>query len=370
MRRLRLLMVEDSEDDAALLAREIRRAGYDLLHRRVETGAAMRAALAADEWDAILCDYRVPGFGALGAIAVAQEGERDIPFIVVSGTINEEAAVDVLKAGAHDFVVKDRLARLVPAIARELKEAEIRRERRQALEDLKLAVKARDEFLSIASHELKTPLTALDLQIWSALALVRGRSLEGLGQKLTGKLQVAARQVDRLTSLINNLLEVTRITSGRMRLAKRETDLAEIVRDVATRSREVLAGDTTKIQVNAADPARGFWDPVLLETIVNNLVSNAVKFGAGRPIEVAVAADAELATLTVRDHGLGIEPRDQKRIFERFEKAVPDHHFGGFGVGLWIARKATEAHDGRIRVSSVPGAGSTFVVELPRQTAG
>jgi signal transduction histidine kinase len=369
MRRLRLLVVEDSEDDAKLLALEIRRTGYDLSYRRVETARAMREALGAEQWDAILCDYRVPGFGALSAIAVAREGGCDIPFIVVSGTIKEEAAVEVLKAGAHDFVVKDRLARLAPAIARELKEAEIRRERRQALEDLKLAVKARDEFLSIASHELKTPLTALDLQIWSALGLVRGRSLDGVGQrKLTAKLQVAARQVDRLTALINNLLEVTRITSGRMRLAKRETDLAEIVRDVATRSREVLVGDTTELQVNAASAALGFWDPVLVETIVNNIVSNAVKFGAGRPVEVTVAADAELATLTVRDYGPGIEPHDQERIFERFEKAVPDHHFGGFGVGLWIARKATEAHHGRIRVSSAPGAGSTFVVELPRKT--
>jgi signal transduction histidine kinase len=366
-RSLRLLIVEDSDDDARLLAMEVRRSGYDLDSRRVETANAMRAALAAERWDAILCDYRLPAFDALAAIAVAQEGGRDVPFIVVSGTVKEEFAVKVLKAGAHDFVVKDRLARLVPAIARELKEAEMRRERRQALEDLKVAVKARDEFLSIASHELKTPLTTLDLQVWSALGLVRGRSLEGLGDKLTSKLQTAARQVDRLTALINNLLDVTRMTSGRMQVVKRETDLAEIVRDVAARSRELMAKDVTPIVVNAQSPVRGLWDPVLLETIVSNLVSNAIRFGSGEPVEISVSSDANLATLVVRDHGIGIDLEDQQRIFGRFERAVPERHFGGFGIGLWVTRQATEAHDGRIRVSSLPGAGSTFVVELPRR---
>ena len=369
MHRLRLLLVEDSEDDATLLALEIRKGGYELVLQRVETADALRAALDGEEWDAILCDYNLPGFGAPAAIAIAQEAGRDIPFIVVSGTVKEEAAVEALKAGAHDFIVKDRVARLVPAITRELKEAAIRRERRQALDDLKLAVKARDEFLSIASHELKTPLTTLDLQIWSLLGLIQGRALDGLGPKLTSKLHMAARQIDRLTVLMNNLLDVTRIMAGRLRLAKRDTDLAEIVRDVGTRSRE-LPGGNAPVQIDADGSVRGFWDPVLLETIVSNLVSNAVKFGNGKPVEVTVGSDDHRATLTVRDHGIGIDPGDQERIFGRFERAVPDKHFGGFGVGLWIARHATEAHDGTIHVSSAPGAGSTFVVELPRGSAG
>src|SRR5256885_13034323 len=118
-------MVEDSEDDASLLALAVRRGGYDLVYRRVQTANALRAALAAEPWDAILCDYRLPELGALEAIAVAQEQDRDIPFIVVSGAVKEETAIEVLKSGAHDFILKDRLARLVPAIARELKEAQI-----------------------------------------------------------------------------------------------------------------------------------------------------------------------------------------------------------------------------------------------------
>jgi signal transduction histidine kinase len=368
--QLRLLMVEDSEDDATLLARAVRQGGYDLVYRRVETANAMRAALAARPWDAILCDYQLPEFGALGAIAVAQEQDRDIPFLVVSGAVKEETAIEALKAGAHDFILKDRLARLVPAIGRELKEAQIRRERRQALDELKLAVKARDEFLAIASHELKTPLTAVILQVGSMLKLVRSEPSERIAQQVASKLEVTEGQLGRLTTLINNLLDVTRITSGRLRLERQSTDLALLVRTVTDRSRQLSPRDQLSLVVQADCPVSGFWDPILLETIVGNLLSNAIKFGAGRPIEVAVSADGDLARLVVTDHGIGIEPRDQERIFERFERAVPDRHFGGFGVGLWIVRQVAEAHGGRIRVSSSPGAGSTFVVELPLSPCG
>jgi signal transduction histidine kinase len=363
--RVRLLMVEDSEDDATLLARALRQGGYDLVYRRVETANAMRSALAGEPWDAILCDYRLPGFGALEAIAIAQEHDRDIPFVVVSGAVKEETAIEALKAGAHDFIVKDRLARLVPAIARELKEAQIRRERRQALKELKLAVTARDQFLSIASHELKTPLTTVILQVASVLKLVRSQGPDRVAQQVASKLEIAEGQLDRLTALINNLLDVTRITSGRLQLERQSTDLALLVRALIARSCQLLPGDQLSLVVEADRPVVGTWDPILLETIVSNLLSNAIKFGAGRPVEVAVSGDEDLARLVVTDHGIGIEPRDQERIFQRFERAVPEHHFGGLGVGLWIVRQAAEAHGGRIRVSSSPGAGSTFVVELP-----
>ena len=295
----------------------------------------------------------------------SRESTRDIPFVVVSGTVKEETAIEILKSGAHDFIVKDRLARLAPAIARELKEAQIRHERRQALTELRLAVQARDEFLSIASHELKTPLTTVDLQIASALKLVRSHVPNDVGEKVVSKLEAAERQIDRLAALINNLLDVTRITSGRLQLERQNTDLAMLVRDVAARSRQLLPGDRTSFVVDAEIPVLGFWDPVLLETIVSNLLSNAIKFGAGGPVEVAVSADKDLATLIVTDHGIGIDPCDQERIFQRFERAVPAQHFGGFGVGLWVVRQATEAHQGRIRVSSAPGVGTTFAVELP-----
>jgi signal transduction histidine kinase len=196
---------------------------------------------------------------------------------------------------------------------------------------------------------------------------VRDRHPDELGDRLMSKLKMAHRQIDRLTTLINKLLDVTRITSGRLQPERSETDLANVVRAVVARSRDE---DGASIEVAPSRPVSGFWDPLLLEAIVSNLVSNALKFGAGKPVEVAITANPDLATFRVTDHGIGIDPSDQERIFQRFERAVPEQHFGGFGVGLWIARQAAEAHNGRIRVSSVPGAGSTFVVELPRTGSG
>jgi putative nucleotidyltransferase with HDIG domain len=134
--RLRILLVEDSEDDAQLLLREIKRAGYDLEFERVETANAMQTALARQSWDVILCDYSLPQFGAQQALAVLKESGNDLPFIIVSGTIGEESAVSALKAGAHDFIVKGSLARLIPAIQREMKDAGVRRERRQREREL------------------------------------------------------------------------------------------------------------------------------------------------------------------------------------------------------------------------------------------
>jgi signal transduction histidine kinase len=280
-----------------------------------------------------------------------------------------------MRAGAHDFFLKDRLARLGSAIERELREAEVRRERRigrerleESEQQLRIAVQARDEFLAIASHELKTPLTSLELQVTSFRRLVASHPHASVSdEKIQSKCESIARQIDRLTVLVNNLLDVARITSNRLELSREQIDLAEIVRDVLARAQEGLRRSGSRVALAAAVPVVGCWDRLRVDTIVVNLVSNAVKFGDGKPIEIAVAGTADRATLTVRDHGIGISAADQGRIFERFERAVSVRHFGGFGIGLWVARQAVEAHGGTIRVQSQQGGGSEFTVELPLQ---
>src|ERR1043166_3778562 len=134
--RLRILLIEDSEDDARLVLREIERGGYEVEFERVETADSMRAALASKGWDIVICDFSLPSFSAPHALAVLKNSARDLPFIIVSGTIGEESAVNALKAGAHDFIIKGNFARLIPAIQRELKDAEVRRERREREREL------------------------------------------------------------------------------------------------------------------------------------------------------------------------------------------------------------------------------------------
>ncbi len=240
------------------------------------------------------------------------------------------------------------------------------REAAERERQLKEAVEARDQFLAITSHELKTPLTALELQVASLRRLARSSPTAVVGdEKVQSKCETIVRQVDRLTVLINNLIDVGKITTARLELSRERVELGELVRAVLARAQEAIQHSGSEVDLRAPAPVVGNWDRRRLETVVTNLVSNAVKFGGGKPIEIVVDATADRATLTVRDHGIGISIEDQKRIFVRFERAVSERHYGGFGIGLWVARQAVEAHGGGIRVQSEHGRGSEFVVELP-----
>jgi PAS domain S-box-containing protein len=242
-------------------------------------------------------------------------------------------------------------------------------ERERQLEE---AVRARDQFLGIASHELKTPLTSLELEVGSLRRLGRSNPSAAVSdERVQAKCESILRQVERLTVLINSLLDVGRISSGPLTLSLEEVDLAEVVRAVLSRAQDAIRRSGSEVALAARTPAVGRWDRARLETVVGSLVSNAVKFGDGKPIEIEIETEAasRRAVLTVRDHGIGVSLEDQGRIFERFERAVSERHFGGFGIGLWVARQAVEAHGGQIRVRSVRGAGSEFRVELPLDTA-
>jgi len=364
MRPLKVLLVEDSEDDALLVALELRRGGYGPEVTRVQSATDLQAALQQGPWDVVISDYSMPRFNGREALRIVRAaGGGEIPFVLVSGHIGEESAVEALKAGAGDFVMKQNLTRLVPAVERGMREALVRRERRETLEALQRAVAARDQFLSIASHELKTPLTSLQLQLQSLLRLVGGDP--PADERMAQKVRTATRSAERLGELVNRLLEVSRLTTGGLELTPEALDLAGLARQVAARFAEPLAEGAILLHLRAPASVRGRWDRGRVETIAASMLSNAIKYGAGKPIELGVEAHGATARLWVRDGGIGIAPEDQARIFERFERAVPEHHYGGFGVGLWVARLVAEAHGGRILVESRPGRGSTFTLELP-----
>ncbi|WP_437965928.1 AAA family ATPase [Sorangium sp. So ce260] len=228
------------------------------------------------------------------------------------------------------------------------------------------AIQRRDEFLVVASHELKTPLTSLQMQVQAIERLLRRRSLADVPpQRIEGMLQILGRQTLRLGRLVDELLDVTRLHAGRLALARAPVDLAALAGEVVERMRPQLAASRCRTELDLEAPVVGQWDPERLEQVVVNLLSNAMKYGAGRPILVGVRREADRALLVVRDEGIGIAEADQGRIFERFERAVSVRNFGGLGLGLYIARSIVAPHGGSIRVESKPGAGATFVVELP-----
>jgi two-component system CheB/CheR fusion protein len=227
--------------------------------------------------------------------------------------------------------------------------------------DLARAVQVRDEFLAIASHELRTPVTAIRLQADRARQV-----LQAEGSSALQRVVRVQKNADRLTRQIEQLLEVARGPERAAEPRPEALDLAELAREAAARADD----GRCPVEVRAEAPVPGRWDRLQLEQILDNLLANAVKFGAGRPVEVAVTvASPGAARLSVRDQGIGVAPRDQERIFERFERAVPTREYGGYGIGLWLARRNVLAHGGTIAVASRLGEGAEFTVVLPLQPA-
>ena len=242
----------------------------------------------------------------------------------------------------------------------ELRERETQSTRRY--EEVSNSVRLHDAFLATAAHELRTPLTALRLQVQNLLHRVStGAGLAA--EVLTAKLQASVRQTERLNTLIDLLLDVSRMTVGRIELKRTSVDLAELARELLARNSDELTAGGIEVTLDA-EPVTGDWDVTRLEQVVGNLLSNALKYGNRKPVHIKVRREGAFAVLAVTDTGLGVPASEQRRIFERFERA----HSGGpsgMGLGLWIVREIVDAHGGSIGLASVPNEGSTFTVRLP-----
>jgi signal transduction histidine kinase len=227
------------------------------------------------------------------------------------------------------------------------------------------AVRLRDEFLAVASHELKTPITPLNLRLQTLRRELerKGAALEP--SRVSEHLTVLQRQCKRLATLAESLLDVSRLEAGKLVLDLEYVDLSALTREVVGRFAGQAERTGSALEVCATEPVVGHWDRIRLEQVVSSLLSNALKYGAGRPIHLCVERSPTGARLIVRDEGIGISPEHLPRIFDRFERAVSAEHFGGLGLGLYLTRHLVEAFGGTIRASSEPGQGATFEVELP-----
>ncbi|WP_170205872.1 ATP-binding protein [Archangium gephyra] len=228
------------------------------------------------------------------------------------------------------------------------------------------AIRLRDVFLMVAAHELRTPLTSLKLRVSSLHRLARDAPEQRIRtDALLRELPRIEAQTVRLRTLIEQILEVSCIGAGRFELMREEVELCQVVQEVVEDLREQLSRSGSPLEVRAACPAIGRWDRLRLEQAVTHLLENAIKFGQGKPLEVRVEPGPDTVRLVVQDQGIGFPSEAKARIFEKFERAVSERHYGGLGLGLFLTRQIVESHGGTIFVESTPEKGSTFTVVLP-----
>jgi PAS domain S-box-containing protein len=352
----RTVIAQDSDSARAVLLEDTWRSGDGPIVDRAE----LVPDVGVELWPRVV-DVVPPALVACGLRAAV---------IAPVSASRVRGSVTLMTAGAGGYdlddlaVAADVAGRIAAAIDRALVHEKAER-----------AIQARDEFLSIASHELRTPLSALLVQLGSVERTLDDKIPVQPGvdriDKVRGKVAAALRHTNRLTGLVDSLLDVSRLATRGLVIQPEPCDLADVVREVAERFADEARRAGCELRLDVPGEVTGKWDRVRLEQVVTNLVSNAIKYGAGRPIDMAVdrVGAAGDARLVVRDHGIGIAEDDRARIFDRFERAAPSRNYGGLGLGLYITREIVDAHGGAISVESRPGDGATFTVVLPEEAA-
>jgi signal transduction histidine kinase len=346
------LPLEGSLTGLAVRQREMQLSPHVSQDPRIEP--AVREALVEQGFSAGVSVPLVVGERAIGALNLVYKGEVGLSDWEREMLESIAKAIAMAIDRAHQFESIERERKRACALA--LANEHLYREAHDALA-------MRDEFLSVAAHELRTPLTALQLDLAS---LARAHGARG-DDATAGKLKRALQQAERLGKLSDGLVDVARLSMGLIVLQYVDLDLRELVTTMLDRHRAQAERAGCVIALGAGQPLPGRWDRARIEQALSNLLSNAIKYGAGHPIEIDVDNWEATARVTVTDHGIGIAAHDAKRIFERFERAAPSRHYGGLGLGLYVAREIVQAHGGSILVASEPRAGATFTVLLPVQ---
>ena len=376
---LHILIVEDSLSDTELVLYELRSSGFELDWRRVETELEYVTQLDAD-YDVILSDFCMPQFGAMRALRLLQERNLDIPFIIVTGSISEETAVECMKQGAADYLLKDRLVRLGQAVTQAVQGKKLRYEQRQAKEHAaqlerekvisEAANLAKSEFLANMSHELRTPLTSI-----LGFSKVLGQQIFGpLNEKQQQYIARIASSGEHLLALINDLLDLSKIEAGQEELVLEILQVEDVVRECISliqesansRGLELLLLIDSEVTTCMADKRR-------LKQILLNLLGNAVKFTEAGTVTLKVNETDGIIRLAVIDTGIGISLADQGVLFQPFRQLDGGlaRRYQGTGLGLVLARKLARLHGGDITLKSELGQGSCFSLCLPaRPPAG
>ena len=386
----KLLIVDDLPENLLALEGLVRGHGRPVF--KAQSAEEALGLMLAHEFALAILDVQMPGMNGfeLAELMRGTERTRHIPIIFVSAAGREmDYAFKGYESGAVDFLQKPldphvvaskvnvfvELYRHKKALRREVEAMALLHREQEALvqqlqcaqRELERAVRMRDDFMSMVSHELRTPLNTLYLETQvRKLHLSKGNTVHFGPDRLPAMIERDQRQIQSMVRLIDDMLDVTRLRSGTLTIQPKPTDLAQLVRAVVENLAQQAEAAGCAVSLEAPPRLPGSWDDFRIEQVATNLLTNALRYGSGQPVDIGVRAVDGWAELSVRDHGMGIAPEDQERIFEQFERTEASRErAAGLGLGLYITRQIVLAHGGSIEVCSAPAAGATFRVRLP-----
>jgi signal transduction histidine kinase len=368
----RILILAPIGHDAELAAAFLRRAGFR--SEAFKTLTALCASLSRPAGVLLIAEEALTPQNApeLKAQLSMQAPWSDLPIILLTAgrekVFSSDRILDFFSPGGNISILERPfyLLTLKSAVQVALRSRRRQYQVRDLIKSQQVALSKRDEFLSVASHELKTPITSLKIQVQTRKRFLQKGDLSAFDpEKVTSLIETADRQLKRLSRLVDDMLDISRIVNGKLALNQSEVELGGAVREVLETLSAQLKDEGCELDFQVESEAFGYWDRYRIEQVITNIFSNALKYGSGRPIQVRVRNENGSAVLVVKDQGIGIAPENQERIFQRFERAIGSESISGLGLGLYIARQIVELHGGTIEVQSSLGQGATFIVHLP-----
>ena len=367
--KINILIVDDRPENLISLENLLKE--DDVQIYKAQSGIeALELLLNHDAFALALLDVQMPEMNGfeLAELMRGKEKTKSIPIIfVTAGAIDAQYTFMGYDAGAVDFLYKPLDTRIVKSKVKVFKELEQQKLIiKDQLTQLSQALKWRDDFLSIASHELKTPITSLRLQTQMTVRSLNqseGRSLSP--EKLEKYITTSNKQLDKLTRLIDDLLDTTRIRAGKLTVEPEEVNFSLMVNEIIDRFRDQLHDANCSLHVELEENVVVLCDPFRVEQVIVNLISNVIKYANGKPVTILLNQKDSEAYLTIKDSGPGIPPEKLETLFERFKRGHTHEGISGLGLGLYIAKQVMDAHRGSIIVKSTQGHGSAFTINFP-----